>query len=68
MSAKKDFQQLRQELAAQGFEVRQLKNNHYAVYQDSVWVCGLPATPSDTRGLANQIAALRRAGFVWKGR
>jgi hypothetical protein len=68
VSAKKDFKQLREELARQEFEVKQLKSNHYAVYKNGAWVCGLPSTPSETRGLANQIAALRRAGFVWKGR
>lgn len=68
MGSKKDFQQLRKELTAQGFEVRQRKSNHYGVYKDGVWICGLPSTPSEARGLANQIAALRRAGFVWKGR
>lgn len=53
----------------QGFQVRLTRNSHYMISTaDGQHVTTAPSTPSDTRGLKNCVAALRRHGFVWKGR
>jgi len=39
---------------------------HWKIYgADGNLVATLPATPSDSRGVRNAIAVLRRAGFLW---
>lgn len=57
------------QLDAQGFTWRRTSKGHVMVYApDGRSVATLPGTPSDYRSLKNAIAALRRAGFEWKGR
>ncbi|MFJ1610218.1 hypothetical protein ACIOHS_43925 [Streptomyces sp. NPDC088253] len=59
----RDIQQLIKKLKRQGFEVRPLQSNHYAVYWDKTWVVNLPSTPSSSRTIKNVKAALKRFGF-----
>lgn len=66
VSGKKDYKNLRAELERQGFTVARTKNGHYTVTKDGVWIAGMPSTPSEARGFRNTLAALRRAGFIWK--
>lgn len=64
----KEVSKLLRDLEAQGFSVKRTKRGHYQVTKDSVYFTTVPGTPSDWRSLANSVAALRRAGFVHKGR
>lgn len=61
----KDTKKLLDALEAQGFTVRETRNNHVTVYKGHIWVTTFASTPSDARGATNSLAALRRAGFVW---
>jgi hypothetical protein len=45
-----------------GWEVRLRKAGHYVAMSPDGGQCFLPATPSDTRGLYNARAKLRRLG------
>lgn len=61
--------ELLKELEAQGFTYRRSTKGHYLIANPSGRVVTtLAATPSDARSSKNAIAALRRAGFQWKGR
>ncbi|MEY9842517.1 type II toxin-antitoxin system HicA family toxin [Streptacidiphilus sp. EB103A] len=62
MAAKKDTRQLIKKLENQGFEVT-LRNGHYRVFKDGTFTVVMPSTPSDSRGLKNAMAYLKRAGF-----
>ncbi|MET0904315.1 MAG: hypothetical protein ABWZ52_13835 [Acidimicrobiales bacterium] len=64
-----DRKQLIRELEAQGFTWRETTKGHVLVYSpDGRVVTTLSGSTSDHRSLKNAIAALRRAGFTWKGR
>lgn len=68
---KKETKELLRAVAAQGFQVSTTRKGHHMIRDaDGRFITVLPGTPSDRRGLANALAALRRAGFVWptKGR
>lgn len=61
-----DLDRLRKAAEDQGFEVVPLKSGHWAVFTaHGAHVTGLPSTPSDRRGFANAVSALRRNGFIW---
>ncbi|WP_217225999.1 hypothetical protein [Streptomyces anulatus] len=62
MATKKDTRQLIKKLEKQGFDVT-MRNGHYRVFKDGVFVQVMPSTPSDSRGLKNAIACYKRAGF-----
>ncbi len=64
--AKKDTRELVKALEEQGFEVAPSKGGHFIVRKDGRRVSTLAGSPSDHRTWLNTIAALRRAGFVWK--
>lgn len=65
----RDIRELLQVCEDQGFHVRTTKGGHYLVTSpDREAVTTVPSTPSDWRSLRNCVAALRRYGFVWKGR
>jgi len=65
-----DAKALRKALVAQGWSVEQTKNGHYrAIPPDpDMDIVIMAGTPSDRRALQNDIARLRRNGFIWKGR
>jgi hypothetical protein len=50
-------------ITAAGGEVRPTNNCHYQVYVEGQLVATLAGTPSEYRGLKNDIARLRRAGL-----
>jgi hypothetical protein len=64
MASKRDMDQLRKKLAAQGFTCEQTKNGHWRV-RDAAgsFVTIMPSTPSDHRSMKNCEAALKRAGY-----
>jgi hypothetical protein len=66
VSTKKDLKDLLAEVVRQGFTVTQNKKHHYVVTKNGIWVATLASTPSEYRGYRNAVAALRRAGFIWK--
>jgi hypothetical protein len=63
---KKDSRDLAKALKEQGFEVTPSKNGHLIVRLGGRRIATLAGTPSDRRTWLNDLAALRRAGFVWK--
>lgn len=66
---KKEMRELVKALEAQGFTVEQTRGKHWLVRNaEGQAVCTMANTPSDGRGWLNAIAALRRAGFTWRGR
>lgn len=62
---RKDMKKLVKEAKKQGFEVRISKTNHPMFYKNGAFVAKGASTPSDSRGFANLIAQLRRAGLKW---
>lgn len=68
VSKKGDKADLLRELERQGFEVRQGRNLHFKIYRDGHMIYVLAHSGGKGRGDANALAALRRAGFVWKNR
>ncbi|WP_433330006.1 hypothetical protein [Spirillospora sp. CA-294931] len=68
---KKEIARLIKVLETQGFSVTKTRKGHWLVRDPEGHVIAtLASTPSDTRGFANSVARLRRAGFIWppKGR
>ncbi|MFF4344739.1 type II toxin-antitoxin system HicA family toxin [Kitasatospora sp. NPDC001540] len=63
---KKDVRDLVKALEKQGFEVTPSKSGHLIVRLNGQRIATLASTPSDHRTRLNELAVLRRAGFVWK--
>lgn len=63
----KDLRNLIKALEAQGFTVEiGKKNPHPIVRKGGRRVATLSSTPSDARSWKNDLADLRRAGFIWR--
>lgn len=61
-----DTRRLIKALEAQGFDVERTRKGHWLVRNaDGLAVATIAGTASDHRSLANVIARLRRAGFIW---
>lgn len=52
-------------LGEQGFDVMETKNARLRVYLGSEYVGTIPMRFKGGTGLANGLAPLRRAGFIW---
>jgi hypothetical protein len=52
-------------LGEQGFDVIETKNSRLRVYLGPEYVTTLPTRFRAGTGLANGLAPLRRAGFIW---
>jgi hypothetical protein len=64
VTSQKDVKALIRKLEEQDFTVTHVKSGHYHVRDRGGRLVGtIPCTPSEYRGLKNQIARLRRAGF-----
>jgi hypothetical protein len=66
MSRRKDVEHVVREARKQGFIVDRTSTGHWRLRTaDGVFVVMLAGTPSDSRGLLNALARLKRAGMVW---
>lgn len=64
---KKEIARIIEALEDQGFSATRTAKNHWLIRNaENRVVATLASTPSDRRGLANSIARLRRAGFIWQ--
>jgi hypothetical protein len=67
--ASREIKDLVTELQREGWRVERTRNNHPRAYPPTgEGFVTFASTPRDRRSLPNTIAALRRRGFVWKGR
>lgn len=63
-AGKRDLQQLRKRLQAQGWIVSLTRNNHYRAVAPCGGTVYMPGTPSKGRSFANVRAKVRRLGAL----
>lgn len=64
MTSRKEVKKLIKKLEAQGFAVHKAHAGHWHVRNQQGHLVGtIPSTPGEYRGLKNQLARLKRAGF-----
>lgn len=63
MASQKDVKRLVHRLQRSGYDVRRARSGHWKIRDGEGHLLGtLPSTPSEYRGLKNQLAELRRNG------
>jgi hypothetical protein len=68
MGLDKEVRTVIREARRQGFRIAETKKGWMVYGKEGIGQALLHRTPSDPRGFLNDIAQLRRLGFVWKGR
>ena len=64
----KDLRSIVRAAEEQGWEVKRTKKCHLQFRGPEGGCLHTGTTPSEHRALANLISAMRRHGFIWKGR
>jgi len=68
MTSKKDSLQLIKQIRKQGFDCEMQNSGHWHVLVQGIRILTIAASPSDWRASRNNIARLRKFGFVWPPR